>query len=220
MLINGVDMNIKHTRTSEAFYLLAPDDDTKVCIKILDATVFITQVELKTPLLLAHVNVLAMKRTAHYPVAPTQTKSFTNSWTQQISINNAFLVPFPDRNLVVLVKNEAFVGSASTDLFHFHHCDMANLVLYVNVVQQPSEPLTMDCSPFGATRAYETLFSSTGIHHGDRAHMITIEMVTKGFYILGYDLTPDTEADKEHINLPRQGNLRIESLLKNSSLNL
>ena len=33
MLINGVDMNIKLTRTPEAFYLLAPNDDTKVLSK-------------------------------------------------------------------------------------------------------------------------------------------------------------------------------------------
>ena len=47
MLINCVDMNMKLTRTQEAFYLLAPNDDTKVRIKSLDATLFITQVELK-----------------------------------------------------------------------------------------------------------------------------------------------------------------------------
>jgi len=45
-----------------------------------------------------------------------------------------------------------------------------------------TEPHTMDCSSsFGATKAYEKLFSSTGIHHYDPAHMITIEMFTKGF---------------------------------------
>jgi hypothetical protein len=61
---------------------------------------------------------------------------------------------------------------------------MTNLVLYVNGVQDCSEHLTMNCSsPFGATRAYETLFSSTGIHHDDRAHMITLQMFTMGFYI-------------------------------------
>jgi len=43
MLINGVDMNIKLARTPEAFYLLAPNNDTKACIKILDATLFITK---------------------------------------------------------------------------------------------------------------------------------------------------------------------------------
>jgi len=61
---------------------------------------------------------------------------------------------------------------------------MTNLMLYVNGVQFPSEPLSMDCSsPFGASRVYETLFSITGIHHDDRALMINLEIFTKGFYI-------------------------------------
>ena len=55
--------------------LLAPSDDNKVRIKILDATLFITQAELKPPLLLAHANVLAMKRKAHYPVTTLRLKS-------------------------------------------------------------------------------------------------------------------------------------------------
>jgi hypothetical protein len=114
-----------------------------------------------------------------------------------------------------MVKNTAFVGSAATNPFHFHHFDMTNLVLYVNGVQHPSEPLTMDCSsPFGATRAYETLFSSTGIHHDDRARTITLDMFTKGYYVLGFDLTPDREADEEHISLPGQGNVRIDARFK------
>ena len=44
--------------------------------------------------------------------------------------------------------------------------------------------------------------------------MITLEMFTKGFYILGFDLTPDREAEEEHISLPRQGNVRIEARFK------
>jgi hypothetical protein len=114
-----------------------------------------------------------------------------------------------------LFKNTAFDGSPSTNPFHFRHYDMTNLVLYENGVQHPAKPLSMDCStPVGATRAYETLFSSTGIHHDNRAHMITLEMFTKGFYVLGFDLTPDKEADEEHIILPRQGNVRIEARFK------
>jgi len=92
---------------------------------------------------------------------------------------------------------------------------MTNLVLCVNDVQHPPEPITMDCSlPFGATRAYETLFSSTCIHHGDRAHILALEMFTKGFYILVIDLIPDREAGEEHTSLPRQENVRIEAQLK------
>ena len=87
--------------------------------------------------------------------------------------------------------------------------------MYVNAVQHPSEPLTMDLSsPFGATTAYETLFSSTGNRHDERAHMITLEIFTKGFFVLGFDLTPDREADEEHISLPCHGNVRIEARFK------
>ena len=100
---------------------------------------------------------------------------------------------------MALVKNTAFV------------------VLYVNGVQHPAEPLTLDCSSrFGATRAYET-FSSTGIHHVDRAHMITLEMFTKGFYVLVFDLTPGRESDEERITLPRQVNVHIEARFKKTT---
>ena len=135
MLINVEDMNVKLTRAPEAFYLLVPSDDTKVRIKILDATLFITQVELKPPLLHSHPSVLGMKRKTHYPVTHTQIKTFTaSSGSQQVSIDNAFLGPIPDRILVLLVKSTAFVGSASTNPFRFHHYYMTSLVLYINVV--------------------------------------------------------------------------------------
>jgi hypothetical protein len=39
-------------------------------------------------------------------------------------------------------------------------------------------------------------------------------MFTKGFYILGFDITPDRESDEEHISLPLQGNVRIEARYK------
>jgi hypothetical protein len=145
-----------------------------------------------------------MKRKAHYPGTHTQIKIFTGSaGAQQVSIDNAFLGPIPERILIALVKNTAFVSSAATNPFHFRHFDMTNLVLYVNGIQHPSGPLTMDCSsPFGATRAYKTLFSSTGIYHDGGAHMITLDMFTKGYYVLSFDLTPDREADDEHITYP------------------
>ena len=44
--------------------------------------------------------------------------------------------------------------------------------------------------------------------------MISMEMFTYGFYVLGFDLTPDLEADEECISLPRQGNVRNEARFK------
>jgi hypothetical protein len=128
------------------------------------------------------------------------------SGAQQAFIYNVFLGPIPEGILTALVKNTAFVGSASRNPYHFQHY-ITNLVFYENGVQHACEPFTVDCSsPFGVNRAYEKLFSNTGIHR----YMITLEMFTKGFCIVDFDLTPDREADEEHISLPRQGNLRIE----------
>ena len=44
--------------------------------------------------------------------------------------------------------------------------------------------------------------------------MIALDMFTRGFYVLRFDLTPDRETDEEHISLPRQGNVRIEARFK------
>ena len=121
LLINGVDMNIKLTRALEVFYVWGPSDDTKLRIKILDGTLFVTQVEFKPPLL-AHANVLGMKCKAHYTVTRTQIKTFTaSSGAQDVSIDNAFLGQIPERILKAMAKNAAFVGSASTNPFHFHN---------------------------------------------------------------------------------------------------
>jgi len=48
--------------------------------------------------------------------------------------------------------------------------------------------------------------------------MITLEMFTECFYGLGFYVTPDRDADKEHKLLPRQGNKRIEARFKKTTL--
>jgi hypothetical protein len=45
MLTNGVDMNIRLSRVPEAFCLPGTTNDVKVRIQILDATLFVTQME-------------------------------------------------------------------------------------------------------------------------------------------------------------------------------
>jgi hypothetical protein len=76
-----------------------------------------------------------------------------------------------------------------------------------------SHSLWIALHPLGLQGINKTLFSCTGIHHDDRAYMITLEMFTNGFYILGFEITP--ERDEDHICLPCQGNVRTEAYLKN-----
>jgi hypothetical protein len=41
-----------------------------------------------------------------------------------------------------------------------------------------------------------------------------MDMYLKGFYVVGFDLTPDREADETHVSLPRQGSVRLEARFK------
>ena len=79
---------------------------------------------------------------------------------------------------------------------------------------QPNHSIWIAVHPLLLPGCTKHFFSSTGIHHDDRADIVTLEIFTKGYYILGFDLTPDREADEEHISLPRQGNMRIEARFK------
>jgi hypothetical protein len=84
-----------------------------------------------------------MKREVHYPVTHTQIKTFTASYGPNRSLSimgslDQFLAGYSEDWL-----RTAFVDSAGTNPFHFCH-DMTHLVLYVSVVQQPFDPLTMD----------------------------------------------------------------------------
>ena len=64
-------------------------------------------------------------------------------------------------------------------------------------------------SPFEIAMANDKQFSSTGINHDDGAPMITMKLFTKGFYIVGFNFTPDRGNNKQHVSLPCQENERI-----------
>ena len=102
MLINAVDMNIKLTRGTETFCLLAPLEDN-LRIKILDATLLLLKSNWKPLVFLLmlmswewnvkHIILL------HY----SDQNSYSDFGSQQVSIDNAFIGLFPERILIALV---------------------------------------------------------------------------------------------------------------------
>jgi len=97
-------------------------------------------------------------------------------------------------------KHTAYVVSASTGLFHFQIYNKSRVVCERNSVTFRATHYGLLLSLWGYQGLRNTLFGYT-THHDDRAHMITIEMFTKVFYILGCDLTPFREAGKHHVSI-------------------
>ena len=66
------------------------------------------------------------------------------------------------------------------------------------------------------TLAYETLFSGSNIHHGNSGLLITHDMYKSGYFLLLFDLTPDSSASSGHSSLPENGPIRIEIEFSNN----
>jgi hypothetical protein len=135
-----------------------------------------------------------------------KTFTFGADW-KSVSIDNAVLGTLPKRLLFTMLRNVDLTGSPATNPYFFRHfC----LVMYVNGRQVTSEGLYLNTA--GAktcTTAYQTLFTSLGIHH-NTSIQITPTQFIKGSFMLIFDLTPDGCASDGHSCFPDNGNIRIE----------
>jgi hypothetical protein len=63
---------------------------------------------------------------------------------------------------------------------------------------------------------YRTLFEASGIHHSNSGLQITHEMYIAGYFMLLFDLTPDSGASEGHASQPDSGKIEIEIKFANS----
>ena len=83
--------------------------------------------------------------------------------------------------------------------------------MHVNGQQIPSGGLTVGTGQEKTTTmAYQTLFSGSGIHHGNSGIQITHDMFIKVYFMLFFDLTPDSAASEGHTSISENGSLRID----------
>ena len=71
-------------------------------------------------------------------------KSFTfSSGAQSLSIDKAVFGTIPKRLLFTMVKNTEYLGSVTTNPYHFRHYDLSSYALNVNGIQVPTEGLSV-----------------------------------------------------------------------------
>jgi hypothetical protein len=216
LMIPGVNIQVKLTKSKESFYLLSESPDPKVKFQFLDATLYVRKIKSSPNILLAHSKALT-KTNARYDVTRVDVRSFTFGAGQStLSIDNAVLGPLPKRLLFAMTGNTNFSGTPDTNPFEFKHYDLEYFAIYMNGQQIPSEGLSIDMShEKGSTLAYQSLFSGSGIHHTNNGIQITHDMYITGHFLLLFDLTPDGAASEGHVSLPSSGNVRIELRFKN-----
>ena len=211
LLIPGVQIQVKLDKAKPDFYLLSHKADAKAIFKFTDAALFVRHVKPNPSIFIAHSRAL-QKVNARYDVTKVALKTFTfSAGSKSLSIDNAVLGTIPKRLLFAMVKNTDITGSVNSNPFYLRHLKITSFVLYVNGQQIPSGGLNIDTNNEKTTTlAYQTLFKGSGIHHGNSGIQITHSMFVNGYFMLLFDLTPDTAASEAHTSLSENGSIRIE----------
>jgi len=96
-----------------------------------------------------------------------------------------------------MIKNKDFTGSLDTNPIYFSHFNLRHFTLFYNGRPIPSEGLPLDMSHEKTSfLAYNTVFEGSGISHSNAGLQITHHMFIAGYFMLLFDLTPDSPSPK------------------------
>ncbi|XP_071489536.1 uncharacterized protein F54H12.2-like [Diadema antillarum] len=211
LLLPGVDLKIKLNRSKDAFCLLSSTENARYKIKIESAALYVRRVKTSPTIMLNHARALE-KTTAKYPVNKVDVKSFSiPAGSMSINKDNLFHGQLPNRVVVGFVDTDAFNGTFGyiESLLHYggetkesqltqqlYYKDKAGKMDVVNPLASSAE-----ANP-GLAKRHGFIVENKGIN-------INREEYCEGYTLFAFDLTSDL-SDGCHLNLIKQGNLRLE----------
>lgn len=212
LLINGVDLRIRLTRSKNEFCLMSSEASPKYKVVLEEACLRVPQVE-PTPSILLMNEAMIRKTTVKYPITRIETKTYTvpvnNTTGNQ---DNVFMGQIPNRVCLAMVKNEALSGSYTANPFNFEHFDLSFISLNVNGQSVPGNPIKPDYSiTHGQNfiKAFYNLFESIDSVKISDGNQISRSDFATGYAIYVFDLSPD-QAQAEHFNAIKNGTVSVE----------
>ena len=211
LLLSYVDLKVVLNRSSNAFCLMASEDNSDFRVKLTDAYLKVRKVKVNPSIAVAH-EIALKKGPAIYPIRRVECKSFTvPGGNPSLRKDNLFngLVP---RTLVFgLVDGDAFNGNPKKNPFNFKHFNVSSIGITVNGEEMPFKPMKL---AFGAApqyiEAYATMFSGTGKMYHNTGNDISRSEFASGYAVYAFDLTPDMCGASDHFNVIQKGNLAID----------
>ncbi|XP_041460945.1 uncharacterized protein F54H12.2-like [Lytechinus variegatus] len=153
------------------------------------------------------------KITAKYPLNKVDVKAFSlPAGSMSINKDNLFLGQLPNRIIVGFVDTDAYNGIYTKNPYNFKHLNLNFISITVDsetVPMRPLRPNFKEGTGQNYIHAYNSLFMGTNRLFTDKGLDIDREEYIGGYTLFAFDLTPDL-SDGCHLNLIRQGNLRLE----------
>jgi hypothetical protein len=204
-MLNHTGIRFRLLRSKNAFNLMAADATQNYKTVIEEAVLYIRKTTLSPAVQIGYAQALQVS-TAKYPITRVDVKSFTiptGSWS--VNRDNLFLGSLPRRMVLGLVDAAAFNGDYTKNPYNFQHFNTSFLSVSIDGDQIPYKPFEPNFKTGQYIDSYLTLFSCMD----KGGNSITREAYPKGFTLFVFDFTPDLGC-VDHLNLIRQGNLRIE----------
>jgi hypothetical protein len=210
-MLNEVNAKIKLIRSNDAFCLMATGGQ-QFKVVVTAASLLIRIIKLSTSVFLAHAKTLE-NGTAKYPIWRVICKSFTvPAGYLDVSHEKLFSGQLPVRLIVGLivglVDNRAYNGDRERNPFNFQHFSLTEIGIYLDGQLHGLKPLKLDFAANRYVAAYAGLFGGTNKINRDEGNDIDRSDYAGGYALYAYDLTPDL-AENDHVNLSRQGTVRL-----------
>ena len=208
-LINGVEMKIKLSRSSNEFCLQMPEDGNYT-VNIKEAILFIRKVSVNSSICAAQ-NLALEKTHSKYPIKHVEVSDINiPSGSVSTTINSINQTIIPNRIIVGFVSSAAAEGAKSKNPFNFQHYNLTEIGAYLDGVSTPySSPLTLNFTNNSYIRGFYSLFENI-----DKPIFITGNDINRDDYLNGYtlfafDFTPDL-CSGDHINLIKTGSVSLK----------
>ena len=147
-----------------------------------------------------------MTKSAQNAITRTTPKVFTVPRGQQSQhIDNAFLGEIPKRIAICMMDNDSYNGHYKKNPFNFQHYSLTQIGI-------SRKPLKLNFDDKLFVTAYSTLFSGTGILHGNSGSIIKREDYSEGYTIIVAEFTPFEIGD--NFDLKEEGTLSIDLVFK------
>ena len=209
LMLNGVDIKIRMTRSKDEFCLMR-NDALAYKVNILSASLFVKKVSVSPAVRLGHAQAL-LSTTAKYPIDRVCLKNFSiPAGTRVSNQENLFLGTLPKSMIIAMVDNDAFTGAYNKNPFAFKHYDLEFLAVYVDGQQYPAKPHQPDFQSGSAVREFYQLALASGRHLKNQALPFDRTDFLQGYTLYAFNLTPDEECS-QHVSLVKSGNIRLEA---------
>jgi hypothetical protein len=207
-MLNEVNVRIKLIRSNDAFCLMSTGA-TQFKVIVTFASLLIRKVKISPSVYLAHAKTLETG-TAKYPIRRVICKTFTiPTGYLDASHEKLFSGQLPIRLIVGLVDNRAYNGEREKNPFNFHHYSLSEIAVYLDGQLHGLKPLKLNFGSGRFVAAYASLFGGTNKINRDEGYDISRSDYANGYTLFAYDLTPDL-AEDDHLNLTRQGTVRLD----------